>query len=169
MWHEGLLHRILSYGIGGHIYDLIKSLYSKSSCSIKIGKYETSKFSYRRGVRQGCILCPLLFNLYINELPLSFNHSKTDPFTLPNGTKLNSLLYADDLVIISKSKHGLENCLKTLETFNTKWLLNVNFKKTKVMIFQKSGRKPKNISFFINNQPLDIVTEYTYLGTKINR
>ena len=76
----------------------------------------------RRGVRQGCILSPLLFNLFINELPLSFNASNIDPFTLPNGTKLNSLLYADDLVILSKSKTGLDNCLKVLECFNAKWL-----------------------------------------------
>ena len=120
-------------------------------------------------MRQGCILSPLLFNLFINELPLSFSQSpQCDPFTLPNGSKLNCLLYADDLVILSRSKQGLNNCLKNLETFNSKWLLEVNLKKTKVMVFQKTGRKTKNISFFINNHPLEIVQEYSYLGVKIN-
>ena len=61
----------------------------------------------------------------------------------------------------------LKNCLKTFETFNGKWHLNTNFKKTKILIFQKSGRKPKDISFYINNTPLEIVHEYTYLGIKI--
>ena len=132
MWHEGLFHRIFQYGIRGNVYELIKSLYSKNSCSVKIGKCETSKFSYCRGVRQGSILSPLFFNLFVNKVPLSFNCNKTDTFHLLNGTKLNSLLYADDLVIISKSKYGFNNCLKTLETFDEKWLLNVNFKKTKI-------------------------------------
>ena len=109
------------------MYDLIKTLYTRSTCAVKLGRNRTDSFSYRRGVRQGCILSPLLFNLFINELPLSFNASNTGPFTLPNGTKLNSLLYADDLVILSKSKTGLENCLKVLECFNAKWLLNVNY------------------------------------------
>ena len=118
-------------------------------------------------MRQGCVISPALFNLFINELPLSFDPNKCDPFTLPNGEKLNCLLYADDLVILSKSKQGLANCLKTLENFNTKWLLSVNFKKTKIVIFQKSGRKPKDLSFSINENPIEIVQEYTYLGVKI--
>lgn len=167
VWHEGLFHRILSYGIGGNIYALIKSLYTRSSCTVKLAKSKTDSFSYRRGVRQGCILSPLLFNLFVNELPLSFNQNETDPFTLPNGTKLNSLFYADDLVILSKSKRGLEKCLKTLEGFNAKWLLDINYKKTKVLVFQKSGRKPKNLSFSVNNTQIEIVQEYTYLGIKI--
>ena len=106
------------------MYDLIKTLYTRSTCAVKLGKNRTDSFSYRRGMRQGCILSPLLFNLFINELPLSFNASNTDPFTLPNGIKLNSL---DDLVILSKSKTGLDNCLKVLECFNAKWLLDVNY------------------------------------------
>ena len=56
---------------------------------------------------QGCILSPLLFNLYINGLPYSFEDILSDPFVLPNGIKLSSLLYADDLIILSRSKAGL--------------------------------------------------------------
>ena len=122
--------------MGGNLYSLIKSLYSKTSCSIKINKSKTDAFKYNRGVRQGCILSPLLFNLFINELPLLFYQSQQcDPFTIPNGTKLNCLPYADDLVILSKSKQGLNNSLKKLETFNSTWLLEVNLKKTKVVVF----------------------------------
>lgn len=74
---------------------------------------------------------------------MSFDHKETDPFTIPNGRKLNNL-YADDLVLVSKSKFGLEKCLKTLESFTDSWRLDINLKKTKVMIFQNSGRKQKD-------------------------
>ena len=43
-------------------------------------------------------------NLYINDLPYSFENILLDPFVLPNGTKFSSLLYADDLIILSRSK-----------------------------------------------------------------
>ena len=73
--------------------------------------------SHTRGVRQGCILSPLLFNLYINNLPYLFENTLSEPFVIPNGTKINSLLYADDLIILSRSKTGLQNCLNTLTFF----------------------------------------------------
>ena len=62
-------------------------------------------------------LSPLLFNLYVNDLPSSFQNTLSDPIILPNGTKLNSFLYSDDLIIISRSKIGLQNCLNTLSSF----------------------------------------------------
>ena len=87
--------------------------------------------NYARGVRQGCILSPLLFNLNTNEFPSSITTDFSDPIFLPDGTKINCLLYADDLVLLSKSKQGLQHCLNTLSTFCEKWTMNVNLKKTK--------------------------------------
>ena len=89
-------------------------LYYNSTGSVKIGDSQTQPFQYARGIRQGCILSSLLFNLYINDLPYSFKNILSDPFVLPKGTKLSSLLYADDLIILSQSKAGLQNCLNTL-------------------------------------------------------
>ena len=87
------------------------------------------------------VLSPLLFNLYINELPTLLEEEKVDPFTLPDDTKLSSLLYADDLVILSQTATGLQNAINILNNFCNKWKLNVNLKKTKVVVFQKKQRK----------------------------
>ena len=67
---------------------LINSLYSTSTCPIKIGQNQTRSFPYERGVhRQSCILSPLLFSLFINnDIPVSFEETLFDPFVLPNGT-----------------------------------------------------------------------------------
>ena len=97
VWHDGLLYKLLQIGVGECFYKLIKNLYSNSSCALKIGTNQTRSFSCSRGGRQGCILSPLLFNLYVNDLPSAFQNTLLDHIILPNGTNLNSLLYADDL------------------------------------------------------------------------
>ena len=162
------MHKLISYDIKDNIFRLIKDLYSKSNCAIKLGQYRTKIFKYSRGVRQGCILSPLLFNHYSNELPFSLNKTETsDSFILPDGTKLNSLLYADDLIILSRSKHGLQNCLNTLNHFCKSWKLDVNLKKTKVMIFQNKTRKLQNQNFYLDDRLVETTQEYTYLGVKL--
>ena len=167
VWHEGLFYKLLKINIGGHFYNLIKTLYCSSTCSIRIGENKTRSFSYSRGVRQGCILSPLLFNLYINNLPYLFENTMSDPFVLPNGTKVNSLLYADDLIILSRSKIGLQNCLNALSSYCETWMLKINPKKTKIMIFQKRPRKSVDTNFKIGTEIIEIVQECTYLGTRL--
>ena len=130
-------------------------------------KQNSIRFSYSRGVRQGCILSPLLFNLYINNLPYLFENTMSDPFVLPNGTKIYSLLYADDLIILSRSKIGLQNCLNALSSYCQTWMLKINPKKTKIMIFQKRPRKSVDTNFKIGTKIIEIVQEYTYLGTRL--
>ena len=166
IWHDGLLYKLLHYNIGGKFYDLIKNLYSKTKCSIKYADKRTEFFDYHKGVRQGCILSPLLFNLYLNDIPFLLDREETDPIELPNGSHLNCLLYADDLVLISHSAKGLQRALSILANYCNDWLLSVNPKKTKVMIFQKKCRKSilDKHYFQINEDKIEIVNNYTYLG-----
>ena len=66
-------------------------------------------FNYNcKGGRQGYILSLMLFKLYLNDIPFLLDREDTDPIILPNGTHLNCLLYADDLVLISHSAEGLQ-------------------------------------------------------------
>ena len=100
----------------------------KEELTLRVISGPSQMFSFvwkrkRKGCPTGYFLIlspdPLLFNLYINDLPFAFENTLSDPFVLPNGAKLNSLLYADDLIILSRSKTELQNCLDKLSSFCT--------------------------------------------------
>ena len=117
-------------------------MYSKTLCCIKSGNMGSAYFKYNSGVHQGCILSPLLFNFNLNDLPLILqNTNGLDLITLPNGSSLNSLFYADDLVLISTSASGLQKGINSMLQFCKDWMMSVNTKKTKAVIFQKKTRK----------------------------
>ncbi len=134
IWHEGLFLKLLENGIGGKTFDLISTMYKNNTCAVKIGNKRTEFFSQRRGVRQGCPLSPTLFNIYINELAKELNNSTAPGPTLAE-SEIKCLLFADDLVILSKTKEGLQQLLDIIETFSQTWALKMNLTKTKIMIF----------------------------------
>ena len=78
--------------------------------------------------------------------------------------KLFLLLYADDIVLFSDCEKGLQDRLNSLYTYCNKWKLVVNIKKTKVTIFRKGGIIRRNVSFTFDNETVEIVKSFTYLG-----
>ena len=66
--HKGLFYKLAEMGINGNFLTLINDIYNKSQCAVKVNGRRTEFFKYTKGVRQGCPLSPLLFNLYINGL-----------------------------------------------------------------------------------------------------
>lgn len=168
IWHEGLFLKLLENGIGGKTFDLISTMYKNNTCAVKIGNKRTEFFSQQRGVRQGCPLSPTLFNIYINELAKALNNSTAPGPTLTE-SEVKCLLFADDLVILSKTKEGLQQLLDVVETFSHTWALKINLAKTKIMIFQNRSRCRENKYIFrAGNQVLQHTQEYTYLGLKLS-
>ena len=113
------------------------------------------------GVRQGDNLSPNLFKIFINDLSSMLSNT---PDTVPlNNLDIHCLLYADDVVLLSTSANGLQQKINTLEDFCQRWCLSVNVEKTKVLVFNKAGKLLKN-NFLLNNNILENVTNYRYLG-----
>ena len=117
------------------------------------------------GLKQGCCLSPLLFNLFVNQLPSIFDQS-CDPVLVLN-EQFNCLLWADDLLILSRSQVGLQNAMNKTKLFYDGLGLEINQTKTKVMVFNKTGKKLSNLNFFIDNNQVEVVDTYQYLGIKL--
>ena len=78
-------------------------------------------------------------------------------------------MYADDLVILSRSKFGLQRCLHQFNGWCNKWMMQINFKKTKIMIFQKITRKNSTQpNFFLVDNNVCITKSYCYLGNQLD-
>ena len=153
-----LWDRLLKLNLNPQIIQLLQSKYSKTRSCIQTNNGYTKFFPVSRGLQQGCNLSPLLFNLYINELPRLLKRT-----TLLNQST-SCLLFADDIVMFSDNPHDLQESLNLLQNFCSSSSLNININKTKVVVF---GENPKHIKFewTINEETLEISDCYKYLGT----
>ena len=93
--------------IRGLFLDNLKSLYSSIKYCVKIGKGYIDPIESFLGLKQGCVLSPILFNLFIDDIKEIFNR-QCDPVLLFD-TFMNHLLYADDLIMMSNSAEGFTN------------------------------------------------------------
>ena len=78
---------------------------------IKIADSITPTFIANQGVKQGCILSPTLFNIFLADFQASVETTKCDPVNVKEGSIMGCLIWADDLLLMSKSKSGMDNML----------------------------------------------------------
>ncbi len=161
VWHTGALYALLQAGCSTQFTLLIQNMYSKLQSCIRLDNIRSEFFPIKVGTRQGCNLSPIIFNLFINKLPQYLDNIATQPFSIMDH-RISSLLYADDIVLLSQTPMGLQCLLNGLQTFCHKWKLKVNIKKTKILIF--NSRNTSKLSFWYQNSKLEQCTSYTYLG-----
>ena len=136
-------------------------MYLDIKLQVRIQDKLTKTFEPKIGVRQGDNLRPNLFNIFINDLPNIFN--ETDDKVELDNFKISSLLYTDDLIILYTSKSGLQSCLNNLASYCDDNCLTVNLKKTKIVVFCKSG-KVSTDKFYFNDVQIENSNSYKYLG-----
>ena len=141
-------------------------IYCKDQVCVKIGQQVTDSVQANRGVKQGCILSPLLFNIYLSDLQAKIESPENEPILLSHDELIGCLIWADDLLLISKTEAGLNLMLKTLNHYAMINGLEINFEKTKVMIFNRTGRHIRT-KFYLGDMRIETAREYKYLGFKI--
>ena len=163
VWRNGLLYKLILNGLSLKFILLIKSMYTELQAAVKLPNGVTPYFSSLVGVRQGCNLSPMLFNLFVNDIFDLFDNAKCDPVKLQ--TKLiHCLMYADDLLILSETENGLTKSLERLSNYAKKWKLKISAKKTKIIVFNKAGNII-SVKIRMDDIIIQSCSEYTYLGT----
>lgn len=162
-----LWRRLKMIGISGTMLSAIKTIYSNVTCKVKSSTGLGPAINSTIGVKQGCPLSPILFGLYIDSLEKELNDRCPDVGGMLNESRIRILLYADDIVLISETAEGLSELLDCLEAFCHEWLITVNTKKTKIMIFN-NRRAFNNYSWLYKGEEIEIVTKFKYLGLELH-
>ena len=162
-----LINKLTTLGVPSNLTSLIMSFLSDRQQAVRVGNQYSDYVTTNTGCPQGCVLSPLLFSLYTNDLQSSFNHVKV-------------LKYADDMAFIGLLNHskphlsdGYFEFIDHFVSWCSEQHLLVNSLKTKEMVlnFSRSITSDSIVSsnpVFINGVQISNVSSFTYLGTVFN-
>ena len=149
------------------MYNAISSIYRDPKSRVILNEFATDWFDCPVGVKQGDTISPTLFAIYINDLAEELKLSNIG-LEIENGPRLNCLLYADDIVLLSETENDLQLLLKIVNVWCSKWRLEVNLLKTNVMHVRKNHCQRSKFTFIFENKKVEYCDEYKYLGVTIN-
>ena len=147
-------------GIPDYLTCLLRNLYAGQEATVRTG-HGTDWFQIGKGVRQGCILSPCLFNLYAKYIMRNTGLDEAQAGIKIAGRNINNFRYAGDTTLMAKSKEELEGLLMKVKEENEKVGLKLNIQKTKIMA---SG---PITSWEIDEETVETVTDFILGGSKI--
>ena len=157
-----LFENLTEVGISTKFLGAIKAIFLHVQCCVKVNNSFSRWFGVTQGLKQGCILSPILFNMFINTLVTDIK--ALDVGIDIDGEKLAILLYADDIVLLAENENDLQLLLDVLNRWCVKYHMSVNIDKSKVVHFRGPSVARTNNIFVLGDNIIEIVPHYTYLG-----
>ena len=159
--HNKLWKILKEMGIPDHLTCLLRNLYAGQEATVRTGHGTTDWFQIGKGVHQGCILSPCLFNLYAEYIMRNAGLEETQAGIKIAGRNINNLRYADDTTLMAESEEELKSLLMKVKEESEKVGLKLNIQKTKIMA---SG---PITSWEIDGETVETVSDFIFLGSKI--
>ena len=128
---ERLWEVLREAGLGGKFLSIVQGLYQGHRKTVTLGVDKTRQLACSRGLKQGCVLSPLLFALFISDLSRQL-HDMDEGVTIGSVT-IPALFFADDIALVANSEGALQRKLELLQRFVSSRGLAINFDKTKIM------------------------------------
>ena len=154
-------------GIKGKMWRVLQGIYNIVESCVRVKEDLTEWFPVNAGVRQGCILSPFIYALFINGLVKDINALNLG-INITEHSKLSALLYADDIVLIAEHRYALQAMLDVVSKYAHKWRFELNGKNSEVVVF---GEKypSRNVQWKLGGQTIKQVTKDKYLGIELTR
>ena len=148
-------------GIQDHLTGVLRNLYACQEATVGNGHGTTDWFQIDKGVRQGCILSPCLFNLYAEFIMRNAGLHEAQAGMKIAGRNINNLRYADDTTLMAESEEELKSLLMKVKEESEKVGLKLNIQKTKIM-----ASSPIT-SWEIDGKTVETVADFIFWGSKI--
>ena len=158
VWRKALWRMMIAIGVDKKIVNIIEALYKDTECAIVIDGHITEWFKVNIGVRQGCILSPTLFNIFL-EFVMKELKSLDQDLQMKNTLSVD-IRYADDTTLISTVFNKLKISSGELEEACRKWGMKINGGKCKIISTSTDSIK-------IDGKNVDHVEEFVFLGSVV--
>ena len=158
--HHKLWKILKEMELPDHLTCLPRNLHASQEATVRTG-HGTDWFQIGKGVGQGCILSPCLFNLYAEYIMRNAGLDEAQAGNKIAGRNINNLTYADDTTLMAESEEELKSLLMKVRDESEKVGLKLNIQKTKIMA---SGAIT---SWQIDGETMETVTDFIFLGSKI--
>ncbi|BES95813.1 Reverse transcriptase (RNA-dependent DNA polymerase) [Nesidiocoris tenuis] len=154
-----MYRKLYGIGITTKIVRFVESLYSDPEMAVLLDGRISEWFSSSRGLRQGCLLSPYLFAIFLNDL-----WDEIGGGIKINERRIKALAYADDVVLLAQDPATMQVMIRDLAAYCRKWNMIINLKKSKIMVFRKGGRLGRTEKWYLDDKEIQVVPKYTYLG-----
>ena len=151
----------------GKALRFFRALYEGSEAKARAGHHLSASFALKRGVRQGCPMSPMLFDVFINDI---LGDSRKEGISIPGvrGERLSGLLFADDLVLLAPSANKLRAAMRKTEAWAHRWEMQVGAPKCGVTVFNGDLDQLRGQRWTLQGESVPVVESYTYLGIELN-
>ena len=163
---QKLWKKLINQGLSTKFVNALCALYKNVQSSVRVNGQLSEWFEVSCGLKQGCLLSPVLFAIFLDDLIKDIKSLNTGVNI--DGGRLCILAYADDIVLVANTAEELQNMLNVLSTWckNNDMVVNVN--KTNILHLRKPSKQKTNYTFVTDGDTLEIVTQYRYLGFNMN-
>ena len=164
--HRDKLWEILQkIGVSTKMITTLKAMYTAIKAVVKHGYEKSPEINCTQGVRQGCLLSPLLFSLLVAEIAYQVAGGGRAGYQMvPGAQEIFALLFADDIVLLSLTPIGLQTQINNLKKAAETIGLIVNLQKSKILVYRKGGFLGKQEKWFFGSEQIEVVNSYKYLG-----
>ena len=148
-------------GIPDHLTCLLRNLYAGQEATFRTAHETTDWFQIGKGVCQGCILSPCLFNLYAEYIMRNAGLDEAQAGIKIARRNISNLRYTDDTTLMAESEEELQNLLMLVKEESEKVSLKLNIQKTKIIAFSPIT------SWQIQGETVEAVTDLIFMGSKV--